>query len=638
MTAGPPADSGASSEGSWHTLRRGLMLSPELKVGLSVTVVLALLATGGRVVVPVALQQVIDRGVADGALDLRVALGLGASALLAVVATAAASYAMNARLARVTETSLANLRVRAFRHLHDLSALTLAAEQRGALVARVTDDIDTISRFMQWGGVMLLINSGQLVVASVVMALYSPELTLLVLATFVPLVLTLRWFSRRLRHAYAGVRVRVGAMLGALAESVVGVEVIRAYAVEGRTRARVDGTIEDHRHAAYSAVKVGALMFASGEVFASVATAGVVVAGVLLGVGERLTVGALLSFLFLTTLFVGPVQVVTEVLDQAQTAVAGWRRVLDLLERVPDVRDPAAAPGNRARDLPPGPVEVRFAGVRFAYPLRRAPQGAGLEAAAPTAAEAPLVLRDVDLVIAPRTRLAVVGETGSGKSTFAALLTRLVDPLAGSITLNDVSIADLRFASLRRAVLLVPQDGFLFDQTVRGNVALGAQRLGDTGAEGLDDAALTRAFADLGLADWLAGLPAGLDTPVGERGTALSAGERQLVALARAFVANPELLVLDEATSAVDPATEARLARALDRLTAGRTSVTIAHRLSTAEAADEIVVFHAGRVVQRGTHAQLVRAEGVYAELHASWAAGAAREPLRDVMPGQTNW
>lgn len=613
-----PVDPGASGEGSWRTLRRGLALSPELKVGLSVTVVLALLATGGRVVVPVALQQVIDRGVADGTADLRVVLGLGAAALLAVFATAAASYAMNARLARVTETSLANLRVRAFRHLHDLSALTLAAEQRGALVARVTDDIDTISRFMQWGGVMLLINTGQLVVASVVMALYSPQLTLLVLATFAPLVLTLRWFSRRLRRAYAGVRVRVGAMLGALAESVVGAEVIRAYAVEGRTRARVDGTIEDHRHAAYGAVKLGALMFASGEVFASVATAGVVVAGVLLGVGERLTVGQLLSFLFLTTLFVGPVQVVTEVLDQAQTAVAGWRRVLDLLERVPDVRDPAVDPQGRARDLPPGPVEVRFTGVRFAYPSRPGEVD-----------EPPLVLREVDLVVRPRTRLAVVGATGSGKSTFAALLTRLVDPLGGTITLNGVDLAELRFASLRHSVLLVPQDGFLFDQTVRDNVALGAQHVN---AEGLDDAALTRAFADLGLADWLAGLPAGLDTPVGERGGALSVGERQLVSLARAFVADPELLVLDEATSAVDPATEARLARALDRLTDGRTSVTIAHRLSTAEAADEIVVFHAGRIVQRGTHGQLVRAEGVYAGLHASWASGSGRSNPSDVM------
>ena len=630
MSAGRPPDSSASSEGSWRTLRRGLALSPELKVGLSVTVLLALLATGGRLVVPVTLQQVIDRGVADGAVDLRLVLGLGAAALVAVVVTAAASYAMNARLARVTETSLANLRVRAFRHLHDLSALTLAAEQRGVMVARVTDDIDTISRFMQWGGVMLLVNTGQLVVASVVMALYSPALTLLVLASFAPLVLTLRWFSRRLRGAYGEVRVRVGAMLGALAESVVGAEVIRVYAVEGRTRARVDGTIEHHRHAAYGAVKLGALMFASGEVFAAVATAGVVVAGVALGVGERLTVGQLLSFLFLTTLFVGPVQVVTEVLDQAQTAVAGWRRVLDLLERVPDVRDPAAVPGNRARDLPPGPVEVRFSGVRFAYPLRPASQAGG-PAPAPLAAPgpAPLVLRDVDLVIAPRTRLAVVGETGSGKSTFAALLTRLVDPLGGTITLNGVDLADLRFASLRRAVLLVPQDGFLFDQTIRENVALGAQHVQ---AEGLDDAALTRAFADLGLADWLSGLPAGLDTRVGERGGALSAGERQLVALARAFVADPELLVLDEATSAVDPTTEARLARALDRLTEGRTSVTIAHRLSTAEAADEIVVFDAGRIVQRGTHARLVRAEGVYAGLHASWASGSASPDLPGVM------
>jgi ABC-type multidrug transport system fused ATPase/permease subunit len=205
----------------------------------------------------------------------------------------------------------------------------------------------------------------------------------------------------------------------------------------------------------------------------------------------------------------------------------------------------------------------------------------------------------------------VVGETGSGKTTFAKLLTRLMDPSAGEVKLAGVPLGQVRFASLRRRVVLVPQDGFLFDTTIAENVRFAN--------ESLSDEAILAAFADLGLADWVDTLPLGLATAVGERGEALSVGERQLVALARAYVADPDLLVLDEATSAVDPATEVRLRRALDAVTHGRTTVAIAHRLSTAQAADEVIVFDRGKVVQRGSHADLVAEQGsVYAHLHAA--------------------
>jgi putative ABC transport system ATP-binding protein len=223
------------------------------------------------------------------------------------------------------------------------------------------------------------------------------------------------------------------------------------------------------------------------------------------------------------------------------------------------------------------------------------------------------VLTEVDLEIAPRTKVAVVGETGSGKTTFAKLLTRLMDPTRGRVLVGGVPLPEVPFDSLRSRVVMVPQDGFLFDASIAANV-----RYGELNAT---DAQVQAAFAELGLADWLTTLAAGLQTPVGERGEGLSGGERQLVAIARAYLADPDLLVLDEATSAVDPATEIQLQRALDSLTRGRTTVTIAHRLATAEAADEVIVVDAGRVVQRGPHHVLVGQPGVYARLHASWTA-----------------
>jgi len=224
------------------------------------------------------------------------------------------------------------------------------------------------------------------------------------------------------------------------------------------------------------------------------------------------------------------------------------------------------------------------------------------------------VLRDVDLALDAGTRVAIVGETGSGKSTFAKLLTRLMDPSEGRVLLDGVDVRRIAEASLRSSVVLVPQEGFLFDDTLLANVRYG--RLDATEADVLASA------DELGLGDWLAGLPQGLATRVGQRGESLSAGERQLVALLRAHLADPDLLVLDEATSAVDPALEMRIGRALERLMSGRTSVTIAHRLSTAENADEVVVVDRGRVVQRGPHDRLVTEAGsVYAGLHASWVA-----------------
>jgi ATP-binding cassette subfamily B protein len=574
-----------------QTIRRGLSYSPEIRAGLGLTLVLALVATAGRVVVPIAVQQTVDRGLLNPAgPDLGFVRWMCFAAGIAVLATACCAYLMNVRLFRASEAGLATLRTIAFRHVHDLSVLTQNTERRGSLVSRVTSDVDALSQFVQWAGLLFLVSLGQLVVATVIMAIYSWQLTVLVWVCFLPLFLLLRFFQRNVSAAYSMVRERVGSMLGAISESVVGAEVVRAYSIEGRTQDRIDAAVDRHRIAATRAQKLVAMSFSTGEVVAGIANAMVVVVGVLLGLAGELTLGELLAFLFLVTLFVGPVQVGTEVLNEAQNAVAGWRRVLGVLDTPADVADPGPA----GVALPRGPIEVRFDQVSYAYP------------------DGPTVLHRVDVQIPPRSRIAVVGETGSGKTTFAKLLTRLMDPVEGTVLIDGVDLRHIRFDSLRDRVVMVPQEGFLFDDTLAANVRYGRPAASDDGVR--------LALTELGLVDWLDGLPLGLDTPVGQRGESLSAGERQLVALARAYIADPDLLVLDEATSAVDPATEVRLARALEGITRGRTAVTIAHRLSTAEAADEIFVFDDGWLVERGGHVDLVDAGGAYSRLHAAWA------------------
>jgi ATP-binding cassette, subfamily B, bacterial len=575
--------------GAWGTFRRALEVSPGLREGLLGVLLLALLAAGGRVVVPIAVQLTLDDGIrAEQGPRTGFVLATVGVCAAAVLATAYVTYRMNHRLYRSVEGGLATLRVKVFRRVHDLSAPALSSERRGDLVARVTADIDQFSTFLQFGG-MFLVSLCQLLVGSAVMFAYSWQLALLVWAVFTPLALVLPALQRRLSEAYGRVRARGGDMLAATGEAVVGAAVIHAYDAGDLIGRRIDSAVEEHRRAQSRAQRLVALTLSSGEVAAALAIGGVVSLGVLLGVGGRMSAGELVAFLFLVTLFIGPAQMSTEVLNELQNALAGWRRALAVVDTLVDVPDPAAA----GRPPAPGPVEIRFEDVAYGYP------------------GGPPVLRDVTVRIAPRSRVAVVGETGSGKSTFVKLLIRLDDPTSGRITLGGVPLPEVPFAALRGRVVMVPQDGFLFDTTVGENIARGRP---DTTPEDV-----WRALRDLGLEGWSAGLPKGLDTPVGQRGEALSAGERQLVALARAYLADPDLLVLDEATSAVDPATEQRLQRALEQATRGRTAVSVAHRLSTAEAADHVLVFDAGRIVQQGSHAELVARPGRYADLHAAW-------------------
>lgn len=589
---------GQADLGTLATLKRGLQLSPELRKGLVVTVLLALVATVGRVLIPFVVQQATDNGIlAEGGPDVTFVIWLVIGAAGVIVITSFCSYLVNLRLFRSAESGLATLRLTAFRHIHDLSVLTQSTERRGALVSRVTSDVDTISMFVQFGGLILLVSLAQILVASTLMLIYSPILAAVVYLCLVPLLFLIRFLQPVLGRAYGVVRTRVGDMLGAISESIVGATAIRAYGVEERTAERIDTSIEGHRKSAIRAQTVSVLAFVSGQLFAGITTAIVLVVGTVLAVNGQLTLGQLLAFLFLVNLFTQPVLMATEILNEMQNAIAGWRRVISVVDTPADVSDP----GDEGVELARGPITVDFEDVGYAYP------------------QGPPVLQEVNLRFAPRTRVAIVGETGSGKTTIAKLLTRLMDPSQGEVRIDGVDLRTISFASLRRRVVMVPQEGFLFDQSLRENIRFGRPEAADEDVE--------LAVTELGLDSWVAGLPHGLDSQVGQRGESLSAGERQLVAIARAYLADPDLLVLDEATSAVDPSTEVRIQRALEGLTRGRTSVAIAHRLSTAEAADTVVVVDRGRVAEVGPHHELVGAGGVYTRMYASWAAQLGQAP-----------
>jgi len=572
-----------------NVLRRAFDVAPALSKGLWLTLMLAVLGTALQLVVPITVQRIIDSVLlGGGGVDVSSAVTSGAIALVAIGLAMWARRTSLARLARSSVTGLTDLRVTTFRHLHKLSMLHVQAERRGALVSRVTSDIETMQQFMEWGGVGMILGAAQITLAVVVMLVYEWRLALMIAIGVIMYSVLLMWFQRILRRAHDNVRERVADSLSVIGEATAGLPTVRAFGMESVVMGKVTRALDRQYRAEYGAGALAAVLFSSAELFAGVITASVVGVGITFGLSWGVSAGTLVAFLFLVTLLVEPVQMLVETINQAQSAGAGLRKVLALIDTPIEIEDPADGVA-----LPDRPLDVSFDGVRFRYPT-------GDD-----------VLTDVTVSIGAGDRVAVVGETGSGKTTFAKLATRLLDPADGTISIADVPVDRVRFDSLRSRVSYVPQEGFLFDGTIADNV-----RYGNPGA---NDEAVREGFADLGLLDWIDSLPSGIDTLVGERGSNLSAGERQLVAVVRAWIANPDLLVLDEATSAVDPALEVQIRRAIDRLTTGRTSITVAHRLSTAEASDTVLVFDEGRLVERGTHDELVAAGGVYADLHRDW-------------------
>jgi len=575
-------------DGTLDVLRRGWAASPELRRGAVTTLLLALVGAAGQSVLPILIQQMLDRGLVNGRMQPRALAVLGSLGFLLVSTTALASWTTRRRLVRSGETALCTLRTRAFRHIHRLSVATQTDERRGALVSRVTSDIEQLSQFLSWGGMSWLVNTAIILSVAVIMAAYDWRLALVAIVVVLPMVLVLKAVQHRMAARYNRVRARMAELLTAVSETVMGAPVIRAYEAEAASRERTVTAIANHRAAQVHAVRLSAMLFPSGELFSVLTVASVLVVGVLLGPGRGLTAGEVVAFIFLVNLFLQPVAEFTDIVDQTQTAVSGWR-ILDLLDTPVELPDPE--PGI---PIPPGPPSLEIDHVTFRY------RDAG-----------ETVLRDVSATIAAGSTVALVGATGSGKTTLAKLLARLADPTEGRILVGGIDLREAEAATLRRTLVMVPQEGFLFDTTLGDNVRFGRPGASDTEVRG--------AFAELGLDSWLDGLANGIDTPVGERGEQLSVGERQLVSLARAYLANPACLILDEATSAVDPATEVRLARAVESLTAGRTTIAIAHRLSTAERADMILVMDHGCLVESGTHVDLVAAGGVYGHLYERW-------------------
>ena len=580
---------------SWRRTRKRLALLVQTARPYGSRTILAVVTLLAYTLValapPYLAKLAVDEGIRSG--DLATLARVVGLFVVAGAATLALSSAQTYLTGWVGERVLADLRNRLFGHLQRLSLGYYERNRTGAIVSRITNDVEALDQLVTDGVTSLFQNTLLLGGTAVVLFFLDWRLALATLVVIPVMAGITAWFRVRSNRAYRRVRERLGLVTATLAEDISGMRVVQSFTREPRNQQSFRGTAERYREANYETVVLNGLYFPAVDFLSSVATAIVLGYGGYLVLESDLTLGTLLAFTLYLSNFFDPVQQLSQLYNTFLSAIAALDRIVDVLDEEPEVLD---APG--ARELPRIHGRVRFEGLRFGY-------GNG-----------PEVLHGIDLDVAPGTTVALVGHTGAGKSTAAKLIARFYDPREGRITIDGHDLREVTQNSLRRQLGIVPQEGFLFAGTVAENIAFGRP---DASPEDV-----RRAAAAVGAHSFVEALSAGFDTELGERGHRLSLGQRQLVAFARALLADPRILILDEATSSVDIGTERQLERGLRRLLAGRTAFVIAHRLSTIRGADLIVVLEQGRIVESGTHDELLERGGPYTSLYGDWSVEVA--------------
>ncbi|MBA2580570.1 MAG: ABC transporter ATP-binding protein [Thermoleophilaceae bacterium] len=566
-----------------------------------------LVAVAASLAPPYLAGRAVDDGIRAGNPD--------ALTVIVVVFVAAAilnwgaSYAQTYLVNWVGQRALQDLRLRIFRHLQRLSIGFYSRNRAGVLISRMTNDVQALDQLVTDGVATLFASTLTLIGTAAILLFMDVELALITFLVFPLLAVGSVAFRIASAGAYRATREKIALVTAYLQETLAGVRVVRAFAQEPRHERRFAELNDEHRAVNMRTVHLNAAYFPAVELLSAVATAAILIYGgrqVL--AGDGVTLGVLVAFVFYLQSFFDPIQQLSQLYTTYQAGMAALDKVFDLLDEEPDVVE---RPG--ARELPPVRGELRFEDVWFSYAGE--PEPAGANGAGPDD-ETGWALRDIDLVVPPGQTVALVGSTGAGKSTLVKLVARFYDPTRGRMLVDGHDLREVTERSLRSQLGVVPQEGFLFSGTIGENIAFGR-----AGATPEDVEAAARA---VGADEFILRLPEGYDSAVGERGGHLSAGQRQLVAFARAAIADPRVLILDEATSNVDVHTESRIEHGLRRLLAGRTAIVIAHRLSTIRGAGRIVVLDHGAIVEQGTHEELLDAGGAYAALYRDWADQAA--------------